>query len=336
MPNAYCPNCQEKNEYKIRRDLIKEFKGNNLNVEEQVPVCSNCGQDIFIPEIEEENLNRLYNKYREVADIVSPNEIFEFRTKYNISQRELVAILDWGKMTINRYEKGAIPSSSHNDMLKIIMSNEMFFKDKVEEAFQKDRINEKSYDKIQKQLNNSINDMMKNLCVKSLFHKESEFNGFRKFDIERLTNLIAYLADKVELYKTSLNKYLWYIDFENFRRYVRSITGTQYMKYTHGPIIENFKYNDIINLFDEKFYVIEKEQDFNTITIIKSKKNYDLSLFKEEELEVINDVIEKFKTKNCSEISNYSHEEDGWLENKERDLISYNYATNIKVEFGNH
>jgi len=334
MPKAHCSHCQEDHKYTTKTELIKEYKGFEVNIEEQIAVCSNCNQEIFVHEIDWDNLNRLYTKYREMAEIIPPDKIVKFREKYNISQRELVAILDWGKMTINRYENGAIPSSSHNDMLKIIISNEMLFKDKIEEAFKKSRINKKTYSKTQEQFEHSIKDMMKDLCTRSLLHKESEFNGFRKFSIERLINLIGYLADKVDLYKTSLNKYLWYIDFENFRRHVRSITGVQYMKYTHGPVIEDFKYNDILNLFDEKFYIVEKEQDYNTITNIISKKNYDLSLFKEEEIIVINDVIEKFKTKSCNEISNFSHEENGWLKTKEKDLISYDYAESIKVQFG--
>ncbi len=63
--------------------------------------------------------------------------------------------------------------------------------------------------------------MFKKMIVDSLTHKEDEYNGYRSFDIERLNNLISYLVDKVDLYKTSLNKYLWYIDFENFKENIK-------------------------------------------------------------------------------------------------------------------
>ncbi|WP_350343882.1 type II TA system antitoxin MqsA family protein [Proteinivorax tanatarense] len=333
MLTAYCPNCQKKHEYVIRENLIENFKGYPLKVKEEIPICSNCNKEIFIPEVEEQNLIKLYGEYRKVANIVSPADLIDFRNRFNISQRELVAILNWGKMTVNRYEKGAIPSSSHNDLLKIIMKDEMIFKEKVEDAFKKGRITKKSYNKIKQKFNHSIKDMMKKLCIQSLTHTESEYNGYRKFDIDRVTNLIGYIADKVELYKTNLNKFLWYIDFENFKRQIRSITGIQYMRYTHGPVIEEFGYNEILNFFNDKFKVIETERGNNTITKIESNKNYDLSIFDDDEIKVINDVIAKFKDMSCIAISQRSHKEDAWKENSDKDLISYNYAMDLKENF---
>lgn len=331
MREVYCANCKEKVNYSIRREIIKEYKGYEVNVTEKVGVCNVCKNDIYIPELESENFNNLYEKYKELANIISAEEIIKFRDKYNISQRELTSILNWGKMTINRYERGAIPSQSNNDLLKLIISNENIFKEKVEDAFQNNRITERTYEKVQNKLIISNKDIFKDMVIDSLTHKEDEYNGYRKFDIERLTNLISYIADNVDLYKTSLNKYLWFVDFENFKENVRSITGLRYMRYTYGPIIEDFKYEEILNYFDDKFVKEEYEEGHRTITKIKSKGNYDLSIFKEEEVEVINNVISVLKEKSCTEISNLSHEEEAWLKNKDRDLISYDYAESLKL-----
>lgn len=333
MKRVYCANCKEKVNYSIRREIIKEYKGYEVNVIEKVGVCDICQNDLYIPELESENFKDLYEKYRELANIISSEEIVEFRDKYNISQRELTSILNWGKMTINRYERGAIPGQSHNDLLKLMISNESIFKEKVEEAFHYERITEKTYEKIQNGFEDSFKDVFKNFTIDSLTHKEDEYNGYRRFDVERLINLISYLADNVELYKTSLNKYLWFIDFQSFKENIRSITGLRYMKYTYGPIIEDFKYEEILNYFDDKFYKEEYEDGRNTITKIKSKRNYDLSIFKEEEIDVINSVINALKEKNAAEISNLSHEEEGWIKNKDRNLISYDYAESLNMEF---
>ena len=35
----------------------------------------------------------------------------------------------------------------------------------------------------------------------------------------------------------------------------------------------------------------------------------------------------------CSDISNESHKEDGWLENDINQVISYDYADNLKIKF---
>lgn len=330
---VYCENCKEKVNYTVRREIINEYKGYEVNVLEKIGVCSICNNDLYIPQLESENFKNLYEKYRELANIISAEEIVEFRDKYNISQRELTSILNWGKMTINRYERGAIPGQSHNDLLSLIICNENIFKDKVEGAFQDGRITEKTYEKIKNKLSDSTKNILKDITIDSLTHKEDEFNGYRKFDIERLINLISYIADNVELYKTSLNKYLWFVDLLNFKKNVRSITGLRYIKYTYGPVIEDFKYEDILNYFDDKFYKEEYENGSNIQTKIKSKGNYDLSLFKDEEIEVINNVINILKEKKCKEISLLSHKEDGWIKNNDRDLISYEYADNLNPIF---
>lgn len=72
MKRAYYPECNEWVGYHIRTNLINEYKGKEVNVTENIACCEICGNDIFVEEIEEENLKRLYDKYREVAGIIRP------------------------------------------------------------------------------------------------------------------------------------------------------------------------------------------------------------------------------------------------------------------------
>lgn len=102
--------------------------------------CSNCDNDLK-NSIEKEK-----------TDIVTAEDIISFRKYYNISQRELTSILDLGKMTINRYEKGTVPSKSYSNLLKLFIYNKDIFKEKIEDAFQCKRITQKTYDKIQNEL----------------------------------------------------------------------------------------------------------------------------------------------------------------------------------------
>lgn len=334
MKTCVCPYCNKEVSYHLRDDVIEEYKGKNVGVKISIAVCDECGKDIFVPSIEDENLKKLYDKYREMTGIVSPSEISLFRDKYNISQRELVSILNWGKMTINRYERGSLPSQSHSDCLKTIISNEEVFKQKVNEAYKDSRISKKLYARLEKSFENSKKNIAKLLISLYLKHEESIYNGYRKFDIERVENLIGYIADMVDnLYKTSLNKYLWFIDFENFKENVRSITGIRYVKLQYGPVIEERGYENIINLLDDKFYKEEIEEWYNDSikTKIISKKNYDMSIFSREECEVIDRVIDKLKTMSCGEISELSHKESAWKDNNINDFISYDYAEQLKL-----
>lgn len=331
MKKGFCPECNKWAEYKIRTNLIKEYKGQEVNVVENIAYCSVCGTDIFIEEIEEENLKRLYDKYRDVTGIVKPEDLINLRKKYGLSQRELGAILGWGKMTINRYERGALPNKSHSDLIKLLSENEEIFKEKVEEAYNTGRVTAKTYKKLEQEFEDCLNNLRKKIIENTLSHEENVFNGYKKFDFEKLENLISYIADKVNnLYQTSLNKYLWYIDFLYYKKYVRSITGLRYIKYEFGPVIEEFAYKDVINYKSDKYYVEEYElNDGGIIIKIKSSKNYDLSVFAKEELEVINEVIDKLKNKSCTELSDLSHKEQAWINTPFRELISYDYAADL-------
>jgi len=328
MKDVFCTNCNKKVNYSVRKNIIEKYKSHLVNVEESIAICHECGKDIFVPSIEEDNFKKLYKTYTEVSGTISQQAIMEFRKKYDISQRELVSLLGWGKMTINRYERGALPSKSHSDMLKNIILNEEIFKQKASEAYEAKRINEKTYNNITKYFQSSRNNLIKSLLEIDLSHDEDILNGFRKFTIDRVENLISYIADKTNLYKTNLNKYLWFMDFENFKENVRSLTGLRYVKQNYGPVIENKGCEEIIILLDEKFYINEIEDIHNNSTKSKiiSKKNYDMSIYSKNEMEVIDIVIETLKNMSCDEILDKSHINEDWLENG---IISYDYAERI-------
>lgn len=56
-----------------------------------------------------------------------------------------------------------------------------------------------------------------------------------------------------------------------------------------------------------------------------------MSLFKTEEIAVIDRVIEALKNKTSTEISSLSHEQDGWQQSELRQLISYNHAIKLPL-----
>ncbi|MGL5087575.1 MAG: type II TA system antitoxin MqsA family protein [Clostridium sp.] len=331
MDKVFCPKCNRKVDYRLKENIIEKFKGKIVNVVEKVAVCDECGEDIFVPQIEQENFTVLYEKYREVSNLIKPEELIKFREKYNISQRELVSILGWGKMTINRYERGGLPSTGHSDYLKLIFKDENIFKEVVEKAYKETSITMKCYEKITGSINNYIDELQFRLLNSKLNCKQSIYNGFGKFNLDKIENIISYIADNVDnLYKTSLNKYLFYIDFLCYKENSVSITGLRYVKEQFGPVIEQKGYEDIINLLNDKVEKIERfGYEYSIITKINSKKNYNMSLIKDYEIDVINTVINKLNAMNCTEISNLSHEEDAWKDTAKGELITYDFAESL-------
>ena len=94
---VYCPYCKKEVEYRIEKRDIKEFKGIEVNTFENVAICNECNEDLYVNEIENENNERIFKIYRKIANIITPQDIVNLRNKYDISQRELTAILGFGK-----------------------------------------------------------------------------------------------------------------------------------------------------------------------------------------------------------------------------------------------
>lgn len=330
MKKLYCPKCDKEVEFHIKNNYITEYKGIELNVLENIAICNECEEELFEKNIEEENLKRLYKEYKIKAGLVTSEDIVKMREKYNLSQRELTAILGWGKMTLNRYERGAIQSKAHNDTLKLIIEDKAYLSKLAEVAYDKGEIEERTYSKVRTNYL-SIENQIKEIIVKELKSSPNINNGFRIFDIDRLENLISYIASIVgNLTKTSVNKYLYYIDVLNYFKNQRSITGLSYIKNAYGPTIIGKKYELIISL-DEKYYTIEEERDEYTKVTILSKNNFDMSSFDSEEIEVIDAIIDKFKKMSVGQISELSHEENGWKHTDANKIISYEYAESLKL-----
>ena len=331
----YCPYCNSEQEYYIDKRIFKEYKGVDVNVEENVPICKKCGNELVINNIEDENLKRIYNKYREIKNIITPSEIKNLRNKYDISQRELTAILDFGKMTINRYENGSLPSKSQSDYLRLIANDPKEFFNKVKEAFAAHRISQKTFSKIENIINEQY-DYDNNYELKKYIESELKtspniFNGFKVLDLEKLQNLISYIASKTKLYLTSLSKYLWFIDMISYNKRAVSITGLTYVHEQYGPIIINRKYEEISKL-DEKYKREDKENNDGSIqSVITSNENYDLSSFTKEEIKIIDYVINMLSNKTVKEISNLSHKESGWKDTDRYEKISFEYADNLNI-----
>ena len=138
---VYCPYCKREVDYKIEKRDVKEFRKIEVDTFENAAICKECNNDLYISEIENENNERIYQIYRSKANIIKPEDIINLRKKYNISQRELTSILGFGKMTINRYERGGMPTKSQSDYVRVLIDNDVEFIKKTKEAFDKNSIN---------------------------------------------------------------------------------------------------------------------------------------------------------------------------------------------------
>lgn len=334
---VYCPYCKKEVEYKIEKRDLKEFRGIEINTFENVAICNECNQDLYVNKIEDENNERIYKIYREKANIIKAEDIVKLREKYDISQRELTSILGFGKMTINRYERGGLPTKSKSDYIKLLIENDDKFIEKVKEAYEKNNINEKTYNKIiSKEVEKGISkkevqDNIRRYLKFVLNRKPDIYNGYKSLDLEKVENIISYIASKVKnLTITSLNKYLWYIDMLSFNKRSVAITGLTYQNQKFGPTIVYKKYDEL-SLLDDKYQREDIETENGNTTKIISNENFNLDKINDSEKEIIDTIIKLLKNKKVTDISKMSHREDGWKKTKRLEKISFEYAMNLNI-----
>ena len=334
---VYCPYCKKEVEYKIEKKDLKEFRGIEVNTFENIAICNECNQDLYVNEIEDENNERIYQIYREKANIIKPEDIIKLREKYDISQRELTSILGFGKMTINRYERGGLPTKSQSDYIKLLIENDDKFIEKAKEAYEKNNINDKTYNKIiseevEKDISKKeVQDNIRRYLRSVLNRKPDIYNGYKSLDLEKIENIISYIASKVKnLTITSLNKYLWYIDTLSFNERTVAITGLTYQNQKFGPTIVYKKYDEL-SLLDDKYTREDIETENGNTTKIISNNNFKLDKISSSEKEIIDTIIKLLKDKNVTDISEISHREDGWKKTKRFEQISFEYAMNLKL-----
>lgn len=125
----YCDFC---NTYTIAKIVSKKetfkVRGENITIQSSVLVCKECERDIFDEELDGKNIELVYNEYRKKHKLLFPSEIKEIREKYGLSQRALSRLLEWGEVTINRYETGALQDKAHDFLLRLISDPQDMYK----------------------------------------------------------------------------------------------------------------------------------------------------------------------------------------------------------------
>ena len=144
-----------------------------------------------------------------------------------------------------------------------------------------------------------------------------------------MSNLLLYLISSCNPDyndKLKLNKLLFYSDYFHFKQTGKSITGLTYRAISYGPVPVNYDYlfaylTNELNIIEPTF---SKSLNSRVIEYFYSKKPYDLSIFSDEELQTINQIIEKFRNITSWELVELSHKEKAWIElNKNSAIISY-------------
>lgn len=320
----------------IKRKATYRIKGEPIEILETVRINLKDNEEIFDEELENKNLENIYNQYRKKHSLLTPNKIKETREKYGVSQRAFSRILGWGEVTIHRYETGALQDRSHNDAL-VLLENPDNMKILLENN--KNKINSKDYIKIKSKLKKINKDdidekLEKNITKKYFNEALDEYCGYTQFNYEKLVNMILFFTSEINrLFKTKLMKLLFYSDFVNFRNNTLSITGLKYIKNYYGPT--PIKHELLLGELFEKYityqieYVKTSKDNVEEYEFIKSLEKPTMGIFSQEEINSMKEVLNAFKHLTSEEITQCSHKEEAWTKSKNKEIISYEYAKNL-------
>jgi uncharacterized phage-associated protein len=166
------------------------------------------------------------------------------------------------------------------------------------------------------------------------FDKPNEYSGYKKTDFEKVSQIIAFFHEKIELFKTKLNKLLFYADFMMYQRTGRSITGIKYRAIPYGPVPAEYEKLFLRLQDQEKINIVEVGfENGNYGELIKSNQKVQIDGFSQTEMMVLEDVLNRFEGLTTKQIVDISHHESAWIENKdERKIISYQkYAFSLQA-----
>lgn len=319
----------------IREKTKLPYRKDEFEIMYHAYECDETKERFTDDELDWININQVHNQYREKYGIPFPEEVRKIREKYDVSAKKMSEILGLGSNAYRLYESGEMPSVSSGRLILSIKGAEDF---KRQIEFSSHMIKESEYAKLIKNVNHLIDEERDEW--RKLFEEEYAFktidhtSGFKLLDLEKIANALSYFGHaRIDLFKTKVNKLLFYADFLNFKRYGSSMFGITYRAIPFGPV--PVEYEKIFKqLYDEDEIEIEQIQiDQNYAEKFIPQRKFDANLFNEIELKVLEDVSNLFRSMNTAAVVNISHLEPAWLENKDsRNIISYSkYAYDLKA-----
>ncbi len=144
--------------------------------------------------------------------------------------------------------------------------------------------------------------------------------GKQKMDNRvRLAKYVLFFANNMNsnLYKTKLNKLLFYTQFLFYKRYGEALLENDFIKDYYGPVLGEL--DSYIEEFSEAKLIATKRTMYGTVIAPKVKLNAES--YTERELAVLNEVCDYFDSYSSTRISDYSHREPLWKETELKDVI---------------
>jgi uncharacterized phage-associated protein len=149
------------------------------------------------------------------------------------------------------------------------------------------------------------------------------FTGHRTFSLEKMASMVSYLASRTsDLYKTKLNKLLFYADFANYYIHGASISGSRYVHLPYGPVPDS--YEETLETLNH-YGVIDVSKQ-NSAELVRPGDSSATDFLGPDEIGSLDWVLETFGGMSASQLTEISHREKAYKNTRAGEEIAYEYA----------
>ncbi len=330
--NAFCPNCELETEQRYI-DKVEEIniRGETISIHLKYYQCEVCGEDYELPRADYDPLDEAYREFRIRKGYIQPEEIKKFRKGLGLTQKEFSELLGIGIATLNRYENGALQSEAHDQVIRLCMQpdnmlNILESKPGVLSEASRNRILQLFQDN-----RHDCGSLLDEAIEQFGSYSPSLLSGYLRLDIHKLFQVIKFFCLGERVVKTKLMKLLFYADFKHFKQNGISISGLRYAHAYHGPVPDRFE-TWLVAITEWEKQITSEEQPFGDyVGEVYTSGEPDWSVFSTSELASLAFVKDKFQKYSAKQIRDFSHEEKGYQNTKDGEVISYQYALELQI-----
>jgi uncharacterized phage-associated protein len=280
---AYCGSCDNDVEVAmIEKEVESKINNVNLSYLARIPYCKECGEEVYIAEISDENIKCANDKYREIIGLISVREIEELLEQYDIGKKPLSQLLGWGEATVIRYLDGFTPRRIYSDQLLELRNPHNMLK--LFEA-NKNNLTEIA----QKKLYTRICYLIENLGQT----QNTGVTNVAKFFLSKIDIAAGEIITPLKLQKLVYYAQAWLLAF-----FDRSFFEDDFQAWVHGPVIPNLYF----------------EFEAHGYCSIPKVINFDKTVFNSEELQVLEMVYDAYGRYDAKYLEYLTHREVPWIE----------------------
>jgi len=324
MEKLLCPACLKTVAPSvIEREETLPVRGEDVTVLAKVAVCPACGEDIGTDTLDDATLTAAYHIYRSRHGLLQPEHIRAIRSKYGLGQKAFARLLGWGDVTLARYETGSLQSKSHDTALRLAEDP-----DHVRELLRLhgNRLSPEQRETLETRLED-LSSVLEGLLAREEASTYAVDVGLRK-----LTEMVVFFAGFQPMWRTKLNKMLFYADFLHAKRHGVLISGARYVHMQYGPVPSDFYALQARLVDDADIDEVPAQEGECSGTIFVARRPADREVFSAEELQTLKDVAAYFKGWSATQLVEFSHREPAWAETGDRETIPLSYADRLQVK----